>query len=275
MRYKTIGVIVNPEKPNIASFLAEFIRGAREDGFDLYLDEDARGSVACDADYGIPDACDMIVVLGGDGTIIKAARQFAEREIPIFGINLGRLGFLAEEAGSQGMKRIKEGRFSIQKRMRISASVMEGKRTVASLCALNDIVVHGAGFSRMITIRSEVDGQLVREYSGDGVIVSTPTGSTAYSLAAQGPLLLPTMEAIILSPLCPHSLSIRPMVLDSDRKIALTVVRKKSNCVMTVDGQVGVELADNQHVEVARCPRVTRLIVPDDYDFFSLLREKL
>lgn len=275
MNFKRIGVVVNLQKPNVASFLEQFVRDARADGFELFLDEEIRDSIALDAAYGITDGCDLIVVLGGDGTIIKAARQFAHREIPIFGINLGRLGFLAEEAGSSGMKRIKEGRFSIQDRMRISASVMEGNTAVESLCALNDIVVHGAGFSRMITVRSEVDRQLVREYSGDGVIVATPTGSTAYSLAAQGPLLLPTMRAIILSPLCPHSLSIRPMVLDADRKINLTVVRKKSNCMMTVDGQVGVELAENQHVEVERCAQVTKLIVPDDYDFFSLLREKL
>lgn len=275
MNFKRIGVVVNLQKPNVASFLEQFVRDARADGFEIFLDEEIRDSIALDAAYGISDECDLIVVLGGDGTIIKAARQFAHREIPIFGINLGRLGFLAEEAGSSGMKRIKEGRFSIQDRMRISASVMEGNTAVESMCALNDIVVHGAGFSRMITVRSEVDRQLVREYSGDGVIVATPTGSTAYSLAAQGPLLLPTMQAIILSPLCPHSLSIRPMVLDADRKINLTVVRKKSNCMMTVDGQVGVELAENRHVEVERCAQVTKLIVPDDYDFFSLLREKL
>jgi NAD+ kinase len=136
-------------------------------------------------------------------------------------------------------------------------------------------VIHGAGFSRMITIRSEVDGKLVREYSGDGLIISTPTGSTAYSLAAGGPLMLPTMEAVILAPLCPHSLSIRPMVLDAGRRITLTVVRRKASCVMTFDGQEGIELRDGQRVEIDKCKYVTKLVVREDYDFFSLLREKL
>jgi NAD+ kinase len=275
MAYNRIGVVANLRKPNVVSFIGEFVQKVQADGFELHLDEEIEGTVQCDAAYGIPDDCDMLVALGGDGTILKVARQFSHLEIPIFGINLGRLGFLAEEAGMEGMRRIKEGRFSIQNRMRIAVAVKEKTTTLKRLCALNDIVVHGAGFSRMIAIRTEVDGQLIREYSGDGVILATPTGSTAYSLAAGGPLLLPTMQAIILTPLCPHSLSIRPIVLDADSTITLEVVRKKSNCMVTVDGQVGVELTERQHVEVERCKNVTKLIVPDDYDFFSLLREKL
>lgn len=275
MTVTRIGVVANLQKPSVGTFLDSFVEELGAGGFDVFLDEEMKGSVRCPGAFGIPGDADMIVALGGDGTILKVARMFSEREIPIFGINLGRLGFLAEEIGIEGIKRIREGRFTIQKRMRAAASVVQGTETVRSLSALNDIVVHGAGFSRMITIRSEVDGKLVREYSGDGIIVATPTGSTAYSLAAGGPLVLPTMEAIILAPLCPHSLSVRPMVLDAGRRITLTVVRKKASCMITFDGQVGVELGEGQHVEIERCRNATRLVVPDDYDFFSLLREKL
>jgi NAD+ kinase len=224
---------------------------------------------------GIPDDCALIAALGGDGTILHVATRYAQYETPILGVKAGRLGCLTETLSGDGIPRIKAGRFKIQERMRITASIRQGDETIESFSALNDVVVHGAGFSRMVTLRSEVDGVLLREYRADGVILATPTGSTAYSLSAGGPLLTPTIQAIVLAPLCPHSLSIRPIVLDDDQQIVINVVSPRSDIRVTVDGQVGSFLEDGQHVVVERSDKVTRLVVPEDYDFFNLLREKL
>jgi NAD+ kinase len=272
---KKVGVAANLEKPNSQAHLREFIRALIDNGFEVSLDRELQGVVDFDGRFGIDDKCDLIAALGGDGTILKVARTFVDLEIPILGINLGRLGFLAADIGTEGVKRIREDRFRVQERMRITASIIENGRTVKRLSALNDVVVHGVGYSRMIIIRSEVDSKLIREYTADGIILATPTGSTAYSLSAGGPLMMPTMQAIALTPLCSHALNIRPIILDADQKIVVRIVSSKARCVVTVDGQEGVELKSDQCVEIEKSRRVTKLVIPEDYDFFSLLRDKL
>lgn len=275
MKIRKIGLAANLEKPGAAEAVRDIFARLDEEGFEIYLDESLSRFEGIGGTPHIPADCHLILALGGDGTILKVARLYASYEIPILGVNIGRLGFLADDSGLESIGRIKRGSFEIQERMRISGSIFsDGKRT-ESFSALNDIVVHGAGFSRMITIRSEVNGQLIREYTADGVIVATPTGSTAYSLSAGGPLISPTMEALVLTPLCPHSLSIRPMVLDADRKIVIRLIASKARCMVTVDGQEGYDLEMDQYVEVVKSTEVTRLVVPQDYDFFALLRDKL
>jgi NAD+ kinase len=158
--------------------------------------------------------------------------------------------------------------------MRISATIVEGETTVQEFTALNDVVVH-AEVSRMVTLRTEVDGTFVREYSADGVIVATPTGSTAYSLSAGGPILTPTLHAILLTPLCPHKLSIRPIVVDAREHVRISVVSPRPDIRVTVDGQKGSDLKEGQQVVVEKSNKTTELLVPKDYDFFGMLREKL
>ncbi len=272
---KKIGIVANLKKDAAVIFLRELIPIIESEGFDIYLDPEIENACGIKGHYGIPEDCDMIAALGGDGTILKVARMFSEMETPIFGINLGHLGFLAEDVGIEGFKRIKAGRFKIQERMRIEGSIFENGKEIERLSALNDVVVHGAGFSRMLTIRSEVDGKLLREYTADGIILATPTGSTAYSLSEGGPLMTPTIKAMVLTPLCPHSLNIRPIVLDSDQEITVRIISSKAACVVTFDGQQSSDLNQRQYVSVRKCPRVTRLVMLDDYDYFALLRNKL
>jgi NAD+ kinase len=167
------------------------------------------------------------------------------------------------------------GRFVVQSRMRLTGQVQSGKNTGKSFTALNDIVIHSTGYSRMVTLRTEVGGKLLRELSADGVIVATPTGSTAYSLSAGGPVLEPTLDAIMLTPLNPHTMSIRPMVLDATETVRVQVIAAPSGLMITVDGQQGIDVGLSDHVEIRRDTRVTRLVVPDNYDFFHRLREKL
>lgn len=273
-RFKRVGVVANLHKEGAFDLVGKIVPELSSSGFRVYLDRELEG-LAGKAEVGIPANCDLIVALGGDGTILKVARTYAEREIPILGINLGRLGFLAEDIGLQGVQRLREGRYAVEERMRIAATVKRNGEVVSRLTALNDIVVHGAGFSRMITLRTEVDRYFLREYAADGVILATPTGSTAYSLSAGGPLISPTVKAIVLTPLCPHSLSIRPVILDAGRRVTVRVLSVKSKVVASADGQEGYELGEGDYVEVEKAAKNTRLVVPDDYDFFALLRDKL
>jgi NAD+ kinase len=276
-KFHRIGVVANLQKEEARPFVAELIVELTRSGFEVYIEPQIQPLLATTAgvEIGIGRHCDVVVSIGGDGTILFTARQYADLEIPILGINLGHLGFLAETFKTDTVRRIKEGRFLVQKRMRIVANVMEGEKTVQSFSALNDVVVHGAGFTRMVTVRTAVDSRLLRDYRADGVIVATPTGSTAYSLSAGGPLLAPTMEAILVTPLCPHTMGIRPMVLDPGERIEIRVLGARAKINVTIDGQVGSFVREDQRVVVEKSDKVTKLLVPEDYDFFALLRDKL
>jgi NAD+ kinase len=275
--FQRIGVVANLDKDEVRPFLAEFVAELTRSGLEVFIEPRIQPFLSSpkDVEIGIGRHCDVIVSIGGDGTILFTARQYAELEIPILGINLGHLGFLAETFKADTARRIKEGRFLVQRRMRIVASVMEGENAVHSLSALNDVVIHGAGFTRMVTVRTAVDSRLLRDYRADGVIVATPTGSTAYSLSAGGPLLAPTMEAILVTPLCPHTMGIRPMVLDPGERIEVRVVGARAKINVTIDGQEGSYVREDQRILVEKSDKVTRLLVPEDYDFFALLRDKL
>lgn len=275
--FNRIGVVANLKKEEVRPFLPEFVAELTGVGIQVFIEPRMQPYLESldDVTVGIGRQCDAVISLGGDGTILAVARQYVDLELPILGIKLGRLGFLAESRSADIVSRMREGRFRVQDRMRIMATLVEGDKVIDRFSALNDIVVHGAGFSQMVTLRTIVDGTLLREYRADGVIIATPTGSTAYSLSAGGPLLAPTMEAILMTPLCPHTMSIRPMVLDSHEKISVEVVAARSKIIVSVDGQEGSYLKENQSVVVKKSDKVTKLIVPDDYDFFNLLREKL
>jgi NAD+ kinase len=246
-------------------------------GIKVSLDEDLapEASAFSGCTVGIDDSCDVLIAIGGDGTILKLARRYVDRDIPIVGVKGGRLGFLTEATAEGVVAMLQSGRFSVQNRMRIMGSVQAGTRAGKSFTALNDVVIHSTGYSRMLTLRVEVGGNLLRELSADGVIIATPTGSTAYSLSAGGPVVEPTLDAIMLTPLNPHTMSIRPMVLDATEVVQVQVVAAPSGLMITVDGQEGIEMSLSERVEIRRDPRVTRLVVPENYDFFARLREKL
>jgi NAD+ kinase len=277
LRFQRIGIGANLQKEPAVVLLRELVPALRASGFDLFLDKPIEGRVDLPDGlaYGIPVDSDLIIAVGGDGTILRYAREYEAHEIPILGLKGGQLGFLTEARAERVVAWLREDGLTIQKRMRIVARVMEDGKVVHSHTALNDIVVHGAGFSRMVRMHTVVDGKLMREYRADGLIVATPTGSTAYSLSAGGPLLAPLVQAIILTPLSPHTLSVRPLVVDADQVVDVHVVGGHTQIVVTIDGQDGSELLPNQHLEVKRSERCTNLVVPKDYDFFGLLREKL
>ena len=271
--FHRIGVVANLDKDGVPPLLDTLLPQLVEAGFDVHIHPGIKDLVRVDVAVGIPDDADLILALGGDGTILNVSGEYLA--LPILGIKVGRLGFLTEAPREDTVQRLKEGHFVVQERMRIAGVIMEGERVVEEFTALNDIVVHGAGYSRMVGLATECNGRPMREYAADGVILSTPTGSTAYSLSAGGPLLDPTMEAIVLTPLSPHTLSVRPIVLDTSERISIRVEEPWDDVRVTVDGQTGFDLQNGQHVTVRKSDVSTRLVVPDDYDFFRLLREKL
>ncbi|MCK4775962.1 MAG: NAD(+)/NADH kinase, partial [Candidatus Krumholzibacteria bacterium] len=227
------------------------------------------------AAFGIPGDVDLVLAVGGDGTILKHARRFLDRETPILGVKGGSLGFLTEGRTENIVERLRDGRFKIQRRMRLDAAIYRDGETLHEFNALNEFVVHGAGYSRMVTLHIDIDGKGLRERSADGMIVATPTGSTAYSMSAGGPLLEPTIEAIVLTPLNPHTLSFRPIVLDPTQELSIRVSSGRTVIMVTVDGQRGSHLEKEEHLRIRRSDKFTRLLVPEDYDFFALLNEKL
>lgn len=275
--FKRIGVAANLKKTEVHPFLREFASELVGEGFEVFIEPEMKSYLhSLDGiNVGIGKDCDVIISLGGDGTILSVARQFADLEVPVLGIKVGRLGFLAETMRTDTIERIKNGQFRVQRRMRIRARIMEGDTAIETFSALNDVVVHGAGFSRMVGIRTGIDHTFLREYRADGVIIATPTGSTAYSLSAGGPLMAPEMEAILVTPLCPHSMSVRPLVLGGHERIEVAVTNTRSKVTVTIDGQEGCYIREGQSVLVEKSDKVTQLLVPEDYDFFRLLREKL
>ena len=278
LKLKRIGLAANLMKDEAVATLRGLVPELLETGCKVYVDSDVQPLYTPDSpsvEFGIPDDVDLVLTVGGDGTILKHARSFLDYETPILGIKGGSLGFLAEGRTRNIVDRLVHDKFTIQRRMRIEGGVYSGDKMLRTFNALNEIVVHGAGYSRVVTLHVEVDGKNLRDRSADGMIVATPTGSTAYSLSAGGPLLEPTIEAIVLTPLSPHTLSFRTIVLDPRQQLSIEVSSGRTEIMITVDGQRGSRLEPGEHLRIMRSEKFTNLVVPKDYDFFSLLNEKL
>jgi NAD+ kinase len=276
-RVTHVGLAANLENEVARPLLDRLVPLLSARGVRISLDEDIASEAATlkGCTPGIDETCQVLIAVGGDGTILKLARRYVDRDLPIVGVKGGRLGFLTEATPEAVVEMLLSGSYEVQDRMRIAGRVYAGRSDGTAFTALNDVVIHSTGYSRMLTLRVELGGKLFRELSADGVIVATPTGSTAYSLSAGGPVLEPTLDAIMLTPLNPHTMSIRPMVLDATEVVRVTVIAAPSGLMITVDGQQGIEVGLSDHVEIRRDTRVTRLVIPDNYDFFHRLREKL
>ncbi|HEX5132903.1 MAG TPA: NAD(+)/NADH kinase [Candidatus Krumholzibacteria bacterium] len=274
---RSVGIAANLEKEGAREIVRAMAASLTAAGVRVYVDDDLATMAPSlpGVAAGIPEQCDLLVAIGGDGTILKYARRYVDRTTPLVGVKCGRLGFLAESHPDRVMRLLNDGAFCIQNRMRILCTVKHDGIPARSFTALNDVVVHSTGYSRMVRLRVEVGGNLLREFSADGLIVATPTGSTAYSLSAGGAIVEPTLEAIVLTPLNPHTMSMRPMVLDASETVRIQVTDAPSGVIATVDGQLGMEFDGSSEVTVRRDTRPTRLVVGTDYDFFALLREKL
>ena len=248
---------------------------AMELAFEPNLHELADGHPRLDE----PDDIDALLTLGGDGTLLRAARLLAGRQVPILGVNLGRLGFLTTcgiEDLEMAVTKLASGEFRAEARMALDARALaddgnERKRWAA----LNDVVIHKGGFARMLQLRVAANGESIATYAADGIVIATPTGSTAYNLSAGGPLVVPTVESILLTAISPHTLSVRPLVLPPSAEVTVRAEDGPEELVVTVDGQVGATFTSGETLAVRRSDKPVLIVRFPGMTFFSRMRRKL
>lgn len=279
-----IGIIANIQKPKVSESMQPFINWLVQRKinpvmshqlYDWLTFDDPRVEIVDLED--LARASDLVIAMGGDGTMLTAARLIGKLEKPLVGINLGGLGFLTEfpvEELYEKMEKIIAGEYSVERRMVLTARVLE-EHQKRDYFALNDMVLDRGGSPRVIRVDVTIDGEYFNTYISDGIIVSTPTGSTAYSLAAWGPIVVPSLESIILNPICPHSLTARPTVIPASSRILLKVQLQDSDNLLSVDGQENVRIASGTSVEVQKGDFYIHLVSLKEHTFFDLLRKKL
>lgn len=282
--FQTIGIIAKQGDSALNETLVRLLSHLGERGRDVVLDTSAaellpgRHHEGVDREE-IAARCDLAVVVGGDGTLLNAGRSLADAEVPILGVNQGRLGFLVDVSPEEMPARlddILEGRYLEEPRTLLRSRIERGGEVIHEAEALNDVVIHIRDVVRMIEFDTHIDGRFVNTQRADGLIVSTPTGSTAYSLSGGGPILHPALDALVLVPICPHTLSHRPIVVDGERRIEIALrAQNTAPAQVAFDGQSSVDLEPEDRVVIVRGPRRLRLIHPQGYDFFHILRAKL
>ena len=278
---KIVGVISKPGIPRASTIVSDLVAWWKERGVETRLDhESARylGSHDGLPREQVPEGTQLVIVLGGDGTLLAAARAVAGREIPILPVNLGGLGFLTAITLDQLYPELECalcGEQRVVPRRMLHGEVQRDGKTVASYEALNDIVIGKTQIARMIDLETYVDGQYVSTFKADGLIVATPTGSTAYSLSAGGPIVFPAVAAICITPVCPHMLTNRPVLVPDTSVIEIVCKAPRKEAYLTVDGQVGEPLMQNDRVVCRSSQHQVHLIRPPKMFFFDVLRQKL
>jgi NAD+ kinase len=278
---RTVGIFSKPNSPPAMEIVPELLRWLRQRGIESRLDnETARYAgmlVGLDRAH-VPEGCDLAVVLGGDGTLLSAARAVGNRAIPLLAVNLGGLGFLTSIPMKDlfpQLERALAGRQEFTRRKMLSVSLRREGRVVAEYQALNDVVIAKSTIARIVDLEAWAGDSLICEYKADGLIISTPTGSTAYSLSAGGPIVYPTVNAICLTPICPHMLTNRPLIVPSEMAIRIISRAKDEDAYLTVDGQIGSPVESGDAVECSIADFDVLLIRTPDKTFFDVLRQKL
>jgi len=277
---KKIGIVSKAGRPEPIEILKGFLPWLNNKGLEVFLDTETASLLKMKgySSADMPSLVDMIIVLGGDGTMLNVARLVCEKGVPILGVNLGGLGFITEvqkEEVCNAMDKTLSGEYAVEERLMLTAHIHRHGEKIAEYTVLNDVVINKGALARIIDLETYINKTYVTIFKADGLIVSTPTGSTAYSLSAGGPVLYPTLDCIILTPICPHTLTNRPTVLPDDVLIEIILKSVSEDVFLTLDGQVGFSLRKNDVVEIKRSPFKTRLIIPFERDYFQILRTKL
>lgn len=274
-----VGVIGHTGYDDLPEILNELTRLAPELGLDLEFEPELHEVARAGSLLDDPSSIDALMTLGGDGTLLRGARLVDGAAVPILGVNLGRLGFLTTCSGQDfgaAVRALASNDFVAESRMVLSAAAIDG----SGVCrqewrALNDFVVHKGGFARVVRLGLSVDGDSIGTYAADGVIVSTPTGSTAYSLSAGGPVVVPTVESILLTPISAHALGVRPLIVSPDSEITIDTTPSSEALMVTVDGQVGTELVPGEKLVVRRDAKPVLIVRLPGNNFFERMRAKL
>lgn len=283
---KTVGIVVKPnhaEAWQTACELSEWLETRNVSLIGKPYSEGARsGAAQCDVDTPSNEKfnaeADLIVVLGGDGTMISTARLIGDTEVLVLGINYGSLGYLTVfriEEMFPALEGILDGEYEIDRRVMLHADHWRGDELLAKGRVLNDVVINKAALARIIEIDVKLNGLFVNSFRADGLIVSSPTGSTAYNLSAGGPIVYPSMNAVVLTPICPFTLTNRPIVLPDTAEIELKLVNKDEGVVLTLDGQIGYSMEVNDRVVIRKSRTTFNLVQPPNRNYFDVLRNKL
>lgn len=277
-----IGVVVGPQKPDAIAVVRNLLIWCAERNIELHATAEVAEQVGCTPlivnNEELAEQVDLVVVLGGDGTMLGASRLIGTRRIPVLGINFGYLGYLTEftlEELFSALDDLLANNFQAEPRMMLDVSVTRGGKTIAAHRALNDAVINQGALAKMIELECYVNGDFVNRFRADGMIVSTPTGSTAYSLSAGGPIVFPSMHAIILTPICPHMLSNRPVIVPGEMTVDMTFSKATDGVMLTIDGQRGVTLEPNDCVTLRRSETTFDIVRPTKRNYFEVLRTKL
>ncbi len=283
-QFSKIGIVSKPNDPHIAGTVASLHRYLLARAADIYMDAVSvtllnQKSVKPSNIEEIAEICDLVIVVGGDGTILHAAHTIIEKDLPIVGINMGHLGFLAEITPLEIEKQLDEifiGNFIEEQRFVLQTSLIRDEKTISTSYAVNDVVVHAMQMVRMIEMETRVNSQYLNTLRADGYIVATPTGSTAYALSGGGPILHPNLGAIVLVPICPHTLSNRPIVVDANSQVEIMLATKnRYTALASIDGQINMDFKPGDRLTIQKGKHTLRLIQPMHYDYFDVLREKL
>jgi NAD+ kinase len=285
--FKRVGVLANPTKPESGKGVKRVIEKLREFGVKIYTDEDTcrlvdddscrKAAIVVDR-LTLPDKVEVILVLGGDGTFLTVARLVDKKPVPLIGINFGTLGFLTEisiDEIEECIERLMAGEFVRENRPVIRVKVVRRNGHISIYRCVNEVAIKRDTLARIIEVELTADGEYLTTFRGDGVIVATPTGSTAYSLSAGGPILIPTLNAMLLTPICPHTLTLRPLVLKGETCLTAKLKTKSENVMVIFDGQEGIELRAGDQIEITRSPYDLLILRDPRKSYYQTLREKL
>jgi NAD+ kinase len=270
---QNVGIIAKKQEQRVRRVMNEIVQWLRDRNVGVTIEPENEDA---SADF-ISESMEAIIVLGGDGTLLRAARLVGERGVPIVGFNLGSLGFLTEvrlDERYAALEAMLDGRYGIEERMMLRVEVSRDESALARYLALNDAVINKGALSRLIELEISIGDQPAIFTRSDGLIISTPTGSTAYSLAAGGPIMYPTLEAIVVTSICPYSLTNRPLVMPDRQELRVRLMRGR-DVMLTVDGQVGMSLRPNDCIRLSRAEAPLKLLLPFRKRFFDILSEKL
>lgn len=282
MTVKRVGIISKPKKAEIREIIPPLIQYLRERQIEVFIDKETGAILEsperCFTRNEMPGHVDLLVVLGGDGTLLATARALNRKPVPILAVNLGGLGFLTVitlEELYPTLEQVLSGNYSSERRVQIEGELVRTDEVISNFLALNDVVLNKGAIARILDFDVLVDGKFISTYKSDGLIVSTPTGSTAYSLAAGGPVVAPSVEAFIVTPICAHTLTNRPIVLPDSVTIEVAVKSQREAAYLTVDGQVGIACRSDDTVRLKKASSTVELVQPPVKNYFEILRQKL
>ena len=282
-----VGVVVKPHQPDALQTLCRLAEWLNERGITLLggpdiererIEHETGCSVQVVEQNQLATSVDLMLVLGGDGTMIATARMVGDADVPVMGVNYGGLGYLAEfriEELFDALESILKGQYKLEKRVMLAIELFRGEEFVSGNRVLNDVVINKSALARIIEIEAYLNQKFVNSFRADGLIISTPTGSTAYNLSAGGPVIYPSMNAIVITPICPFTLSNRPIVVPDDAEIELRLKTEQEEVALTLDGQVGFPLKVEDRVVIHKSRTTFNLVQPMNRNYFEVLRDKL